>query len=245
MMKEDKIIGLMKGQIPFTEKTLSNLSDMIEEYPYFQAAHLLHTLNLLHLKDAHFLTDIHKTAIYMPDRKRLFFQVENEFFDPEQIKALEAETLPTDSPFELIDTFLSESGVKADSQQADADSLPISTDYAAYFLFGETEDDEAPPLQHQDAIDRFLANEAASPFRIKLDAANEKESEIPETTPETTTDDGFFSETLAKIYMKQQKYDKALEIFRKLNLLFPEKSRYFADQIRFLEKLIINANKIK
>ena len=47
--------------------------------------------------------------------------------------------------------------------------------------------------------------------------------------------------TLAKIYIKQHRYDKALEIIKKLSLNYPKKNAYFADQIRFLEKLIINA----
>ncbi|MDR0976793.1 MAG: tetratricopeptide repeat protein, partial [Prevotellaceae bacterium] len=47
--------------------------------------------------------------------------------------------------------------------------------------------------------------------------------------------------TLAKIYIKQQRYEKALEIIKKLSLNYPNKNSYFADQIRFLEKLIINA----
>ena len=53
-------------------------------------------------------------------------------------------------------------------------------------------------------------------------------------------DDAYFTETLAKIYIKQRRYGKALEIIRKLNLKYPKKSIYFADQIRFLEKLVIN-----
>ena len=34
---------------------------------------------------------------------------------------------------------------------------------------------------------------------------------------------------------------KALEIIKRLNLNFPKKNAYFADQIRFLEKLIVNS----
>ncbi|GHV12228.1 hypothetical protein FACS1894162_8200 [Bacteroidia bacterium] len=50
-------------------------------------------------------------------------------------------------------------------------------------------------------------------------------------------------DNLAKIYFKRQKYDKVLEIIRKQNLVYPEKNRYFADQIRYLEKLINNTKK--
>ena len=55
-----------------------------------------------------------------------------------------------------------------------------------------------------------------------------------------TKDEGFLTESLAKIYIKQKKYAKALEIIKKLSLKYPEKNVYFADQIRFLEKIISN-----
>jgi thioredoxin-like negative regulator of GroEL len=80
------------------------------------------------------------------------------------------------------------------------------------------------------------------------DAADEvpEETDIQEGEDEVerieeSSDENYFTETLAKIYVKQQRYDKALEIIKKLNLKYPKKNAYFADQIRFLEKLIINA----
>ena len=45
--------------------------------------------------------------------------------------------------------------------------------------------------------------------------------------------------SLAKMMIKNRNYNKALEIISRLNLENPEKSTYFADQIRFLKKLII------
>ncbi len=56
-------------------------------------------------------------------------------------------------------------------------------------------------------------------------------------------DEGYFTETLARIYIKQGRYSKALEIIQRLSLNYPKKNAYFADQIRFLNKLIINNNK--
>lgn len=52
--------------------------------------------------------------------------------------------------------------------------------------------------------------------------------------------DGLLSESLAKIYIKTRRYEQAYEILNDLSLRFPEKSSYFADQLRFLRKLILN-----
>ncbi|MCM1505153.1 MAG: hypothetical protein NC127_08145 [Muribaculum sp.] len=58
--------------------------------------------------------------------------------------------------------------------------------------------------------------------------------------PPIQQDDSLLSESLAKIYIKQRRYAKAFEIITNLSLKYPEKSIYFADQLRFLQKLIIN-----
>jgi predicted Zn-dependent protease len=71
----------------------------------------------------------------------------------------------------------------------------------------------------------------------------ELEPEEPEV--EKDPEAGVYTETLARIYIKQGKYSKALEIIKRLSLVDSEKSDYFADQIRFLEKLIINSNNKK
>ena len=44
------------------------------------------------------------------------------------------------------------------------------------------------------------------------------------------------SETLANILASQGSYEKAIEMFEKLSLIFPKKSSYFADQIKKLKK---------
>jgi hypothetical protein len=66
-------------------------------------------------------------------------------------------------------------------------------------------------------------------------------NEIDEEVSKVATDSIQFkqdmmTETLAKIYQKQGKYDKALEIYNTLRLKFPEKNAYFAALIEKLEK---------
>ena len=45
------------------------------------------------------------------------------------------------------------------------------------------------------------------------------------------------TETLARIYVDQKKYDKAIQAFHILSLKYPEKSGYFADQIKLIKNL--------
>ena len=80
--------------------------------------------------------------------------------------------------------------------------------------------------------------------REEDDALDKEEENVPQEDESNDAEDaGYFTETLARIYIKQGRYSKALEIITRLNLDYPKKNRYFADQIRFLEKLIINNNK--
>ena len=51
--------------------------------------------------------------------------------------------------------------------------------------------------------------------------------------------DEIVTETLAQVYTDQMLYHKAIKVYQKLMLKFPEKRRYFAGQIEELEKKII------
>ncbi|WP_088653396.1 hypothetical protein [Geofilum rhodophaeum] len=55
--------------------------------------------------------------------------------------------------------------------------------------------------------------------------------------------DDLMTETLAGIYIKQGHFSKAMDIFDRLRLKYPEKSVYFARRIKALEEDINNSNK--
>jgi hypothetical protein len=243
-MQAEEIIEIINGRIPFNKDTLSDIFGLIEEYPYFQTAHLLCALNLQANRDTRFPSRVSRAACYIVDRKRFFYWVEKDFFSSSLIESMEKkDSSVTNTPSDLIDFFLAEKKEKVRKEPSNTmDSQLVSTDYISYFLSKETLEQAQPesiPMQHQDTIDQFLSGNERHPIVIKLE--NIKEENEPDFNLEETPDDSFFSETLAKIYLKQKKYAKALEIIRKLNLVYPEKNIYFADQIRFLEKLIINA----
>ena len=54
----------------------------------------------------------------------------------------------------------------------------------------------------------------------------------------TYTSEALMTETLAKVYLQQNNYQKALQAYKILSLKYPEKSGFFADQIRAINKYI-------
>jgi hypothetical protein len=104
--------------------------------------------------------------------------------------------------------------------------------------------DESEPIVEQDKtsrkqfqsdlIDRFIiANPRIEPQKDKSFVANEDISK-----PFVEESDGLVTETLAKIYVGQGYYSKAIDIYEKLSLKFPEKSSYFATQIEKVKEHI-------
>jgi tetratricopeptide (TPR) repeat protein len=95
---------------------------------------------------------------------------------------------------------------------------------------------KAQDFKGQSLIDKFIeSNPKISP----ISAGPEDHKNVP-IIPEIDISESIFTESLAKIYIRQKQYDKAKRIFEKLNLKFPEKSSYFADQIEKIDKLITN-----
>jgi len=87
---------------------------------------------------------------------------------------------------------------------------------------------------HAGLIDKFiLDNPRIEPSKDKSDLTNEDISK-----PFVEEQGGFVTETLARIYVNQGYYSKAIEIYEKLSLKFPEKSSYFAIQIEKVKELI-------
>ncbi|MBE0679565.1 MAG: hypothetical protein IH592_12455, partial [Bacteroidales bacterium] len=95
---------------------------------------------------------------------------------------------------------------------------------------------EAPEekLSPADLIDRFIM---VSPT---IERMSPKEYQpVRDLTEQGSDEPGkFITETLAKIYVTQGYYTRAINIYEKLALQYPEKSAYFASRIEKIKDLI-------
>ena len=141
---------------------------------------------------------------------------------------------------ELIDSFIEQHPVSPREEFSD-ETAPSGQLQDTRLQMDE--DESVQKIGNADESEKDMSTSPVGQAETQEKKEEEKDDltdEVQEVASEDNLEDSSLSETLAKIYVKQRRYDKALEIIKKLNLKYPKKNAYFADQIRFLEKLIIN-----
>ena len=102
----------------------------------------------------------------------------------------------------------------------------------------DTADESDDAVKHSrqqmqaDLIDRFISENP----RIEPVKSDQPVEDI--SIPFVEERGGLVTETLARIYINQGYYSRAVDIYEKLCLKFPEKSSYFASQIEKVKDLI-------
>lgn len=238
--------------------TLYELRELVAQYPYYQPARLLMLKNLYILHDTSFDDELRRAAIYVTDRRKLFELVEAKHYELKEEKdGVEAKANASRTT-SLIDKFLDSIPEEQPGEQKHK-PLPwyVTNDYMQLLA----DDEPMEPLatspssqsRHDSIIDGFLSRggkvtlpeitaeeEKAIVDAIHLSSAEEEFIEPVKGEPlkKKAYENPLLTEDLAQKYIKQGNYLRAKEIITQLNLDNSEKNIYFADQIRFLDKLI-------
>lgn len=221
--------------------SIDELQRLQFDYPYFQTARFLYLKKLRHSFPERYPRALQENALYAGDRKSLFFLLEGASQSWSDLYPPASNDVRNDS-FELIDSFLAAHASEISEKELYPGGGVVSEvpyrleDTPAPSSDGTTGENSVGSF---DLIDAFL-EKSPEEKKIVAETTAPMVTEKIENQSDDLPEEEFLTESLAKIYIKQRRYSKALEIIRKLSLKYPEKNIYFADQIRFLEKLIVN-----
>ncbi len=222
--------------------SLSNLEALLAEYPYFQTAWMLYARNLYDLDDLRFKSKIKQAALHCPDRHILYRLINHSTAQagvnkPEIQENAQAEIVATADTTYIEPAVVS--NIDNDLLEFAFETLMMPTPASDVLLpentFKHTQSDSFSGVRKKniDLLDKFISDK---PKIIPKETEMAISSEIADYEKEEQDD--FITETLAGIYIKQGHFAKALHTYEKLSLKYPEKSIYFAAQIKLVKELI-------
>lgn len=251
-------MGYLNKPGTLTGAVTAEIEAMVERYPYFGIGHSLLALAYRNTDDGRFERQLKRAAIAMPNRNKLrllfvpaaqqptlpddsFFRIE----DVTDVDDNERHVIP-EKTFIIPEINLSGTHEELTAELALLDEKRKSLDELKALIAARLEKmdeekkkeekakkEEVPQkkMSRKELIDKFIA-ENPSISRPKAEFYN------PISMAQNSIIDkgDIVSETLAKIYLQQGYFDKAVEIYQKLSLLIPEKSIYFAAQIETIKE---------
>ena len=199
---------------------IAKIDSLLLEFPYYQTAQLLLTKGLLNTNSIRYNRQLKKVAAYSKERKILF-------------------TLITQNREEKITPILKEEKTQNLSNELNLGE-PLDFNEKEKHSFSEwlslsevKKIDRKPETQQTDLINTFIDQKITVKKPKKEEffkAVNVAKDSLVENNELTTP-------TLAKVYLEQGHYEKAISAYEKLSLKYPEKNSFFANQIKLINKL--------
>ncbi len=245
------------------------LDEIVNEYPYFQSARAIQLKGLNKTSSFKYNQALKKTASHTIDRKVLFeFITSQIFIDPsskekdvvKDPEVFEAETIKilhkkiTDAVTTKAESIaIQEQKIEERATEILELGKPINFKSSEPHSFNEW----MQLIAQKPIIREGLSSEIAKENRKSDDQFNLIDRFI-ETNPKiepvdknikisdisfssSTENESLMTETLAKVYLEQRKYENAIKAYRILSLKYPEKSGFFADRIKAIK--ILQKNK--
>ena len=248
-MRRENIISYVKQPSQLDQVSLPEVEELLKTFPWFQTAHLLLVKNHHNIDSLRYHDTLRTSAAYAGDRAVLYHLIHG----GEDLAAQPEMRVEQAQPKIRLTKELLRRLPSGEQEDTGGDALQFGQGYSleekeSYTFTGWFDHMTAEKMkpaggdersrkspeksQQQNLIEKFIEERPGmeTPQAGDVDPRDlSEDSSIPS--------DSFMTETLAKIYTKQGLYKKAIYVYEKLSLKYPEKSTYFAQQINKIRSL--------
>ena len=253
-MNRDQFISYLANPEKLNSGSLEELYSLVNDFPYFQSARLLLAINLFKEGNIHYDSELKITAIYAGNRtilkrhidragkNKVRIVVEKEKIESEHKTNTEDSIKKSDTPDINVPDQNQKNINEKDTTNEAAEAISTAEEDTITHLKKiiekrireieeekklKGEDKKKRPLSKKsksNIIDQFISKEPS----ISRSAKGEFYNPVEKAKKSIVEQEDIVSETLASIYIDQGLFEKAITMYEKLILKFPEKSSYFA-----------------
>ena len=210
MVKENIIENALLNIHSIDDNMVNNLNQVIKKYPYFSSAHILVSKGLKNINSIRFNHKIKIAAAYSANRKILFNIISNKNNISKKV-----EILKTELKEEILDFSKNE-----------------MHSFSEWLAITKVSKINRLKVDEKKLIDNFI--DLKPIIKVNKDKKFFQPIENARKSLEENTD--LITETLAKVYLAQGHFEKAIYAYEKLKLKFPQKSSFFAKQIKIISE---------
>ncbi|MDY0780244.1 hypothetical protein [Tenacibaculum sp. IB213877] len=233
MVKSD-FLNIISNSNNIEASLSKELKKIVDAHPYFQPARALYLKALKNQESFKYNNELKVTAAYTTDRTILFDYITSFAFNKvTKSKPTNTATTHQNSNIETVKEQL-HIGKPIPFTKHETHSfqqwLQLSTHTP--IIRTQTQDNAFTKQKSikEEIINRFIeSNPKISPIK--------KNTTLHSKPAENESQPLLMTETLAKVYLEQKKYDSAIKAYEILSLKYPEKSGFFADQIKRIQIL--------
>jgi uncharacterized protein YggL (DUF469 family) len=216
-MKKLNLIKLSRNLNHINKEDVILLDNIITKFPFFQNAQILLAKGLLNIDSIRYNRQLKKAAAHSFSRKKLFDIItsNNVTIDQSNIESISDLTKKYITP-----------------------NKPLNFDKNENYSFSEWLN--VVSIKKIDRTDKNLVTNFLEKENLNLKQKKETFFKATDAARLSIIEDtNLVTPTLARVYLEQEHYEKAITTYKKLILKYPKKSSFFAGQIKLIRKLNI------